>query len=69
MILQTRRVKLCNPYVLYAIVPAFHGEKLNIFVILVSLYMLLLVCWLSEMSDVSHPDVCIWMQDEVKWTL
>lgn len=68
MILQAR-VKLCNPYVLYAIVPAFHGEKLNIFVSLVSLYMLLLVCWLSEISDASHPDVRIWMEDEVKWTL
>lgn len=21
------------------------------------------------MSDVSHPDVCIWIEDEVKWTL
>lgn len=48
------RVKLYNPYVLYAVVPAFHGEKLNIFTILVSLYMLSLVCWQSEMADLSH---------------
>lgn len=55
MILQTTRVKLYNPYVLYAVVLAFHGEKLNIFTILVSLYMLSLVCWQSEMADLSHP--------------
>jgi len=56
---------LCNPYVLYAIVPAFHGEKLNISVILVYIHCSWFVGKVKCLMCPT-PDVCIWMQDEVK---
>lgn len=69
MILQNGRVKLSHPYVLYAIVPAFGGEKLNIFVILVILVSFYRRSWFAgtvKCLMCPTPDVCIWMQDEVK---